>query len=62
MFALTADQSAAKARTAWNSRHRQPALLLSASKGLRKHWQLYLLMVPPILYFVIFKYIPMVGI
>lgn len=32
-----------------------------AKRSFRKHWQLYLLMIPPILYFVIFKYVPMVG-
>ncbi|MBW7454607.1 ABC transporter permease [Paenibacillus sepulcri] len=30
-----------------------------AGRSLRKHWQLYLLVIPPLLYFVIFKYIPM---
>jgi len=29
---------------------------------LRKHWQLYLLIIPPVLYFVIFKYIPMFNV
>jgi putative aldouronate transport system permease protein len=32
-----------------------------AKKSFRQHWQLYLLMVPPLLYFVIFKYIPMAN-
>ncbi len=32
-----------------------------AKKSFRRHWQLYLLMVPPLLYFVIFKYIPMAN-
>lgn len=30
-------------------------------KSLRKHWQLYLLMVPPLLFFLLFKYYPMVN-
>lgn len=30
-----------------------------ARKSLRLHWQLYLLIIPPLAYFVIFKYIPM---
>lgn len=30
-------------------------------KAIRKNYQLYLLLLPPILYFVIFKYIPMAG-
>lgn len=29
--------------------------------SLRTHWQLYLLVVPPLLFFVIFKYVPMVN-
>ena len=30
-------------------------------KGMKRHWQLYLLVLAPIAYFVIFKYIPMYG-
>ena len=30
-----------------------------ARRSLRHHWQLYLLMVVPLIYFVVFKYIPM---
>ena len=29
-----------------------------ARRSLRRHWQLYLLVIPPVLYFIIFKYIP----
>ncbi len=32
-----------------------------AKKSFRRHWQLYLLMVPPLVYFAVFKYIPMVN-
>ncbi|MEH7414483.1 ABC transporter permease subunit [Neobacillus drentensis] len=32
-----------------------------ALKSLRKHWQFYLLIIPSVLYFIIFKYIPMLG-
>ncbi len=32
-----------------------------AKRSFRKHWQLYLLMIPPVLYFIIFKYVPMLG-
>ena len=32
-----------------------------AKKSFRRHWQLYLIMVPPLLYFFIFKYIPMAS-
>jgi putative aldouronate transport system permease protein len=30
-------------------------------KAFRRHWQFYLLIIPPVLYFIIFKYIPMVN-
>lgn len=33
-----------------------------AGRSLRKHWQLYLLIIPPVLYFIIFKYIPMFNV
>lgn len=32
-----------------------------AKRSFQRHWQLYLLMMLPVLYFVIFKYIPMFG-
>ena len=32
-----------------------------AKKGLKRHWQFYLLIIPPVLYFIIFKYISMVN-
>ncbi|QGR00196.1 sugar ABC transporter permease [Paenibacillus psychroresistens] len=32
-----------------------------ARKSFKKHWQLYLLIVPPVLYFFIFKYLPMTN-
>jgi putative aldouronate transport system permease protein len=32
-----------------------------AMKSIRRHWQLYLLVIPPVLYFLIFKYIPMTN-
>lgn len=32
-----------------------------ARRSFRQHWQLYLLLIVPLLYFVIFKYIPMVN-
>ena len=31
-------------------------------KSIKKHWQLYLILLPPIIYLVIFKYIPMYGV
>lgn len=30
-------------------------------RGIKKHWELYLLIIPPMLFIIIFKYIPMVG-
>ncbi len=36
-------------------------LRLAAGKSLRKHWQLYVLVMPPVLYFIMFKYIPMAN-
>src|SRR5579864_6122748 len=32
-----------------------------ARKSFTRHWQLYLVMVPALLYFLVFKYIPMAG-
>jgi putative aldouronate transport system permease protein len=32
-----------------------------AKRSFKKHWQFYLLVIPPILYFLLFKYIPMAG-
>ena len=40
---------------------RKPGLWQDARKSFRRHWQLYLVIVPPLLYFLIFKYIPMVN-
>lgn len=33
-----------------------------AVKSFKKHWQFYLVLIVPVLYFVIFKYIPMAGV
>ncbi len=44
------DTAPARAR----SRH-----LRAARKSFRLHWQLYLLVIPPLIYFIVFKYIPM---
>ncbi|GGI46639.1 sugar ABC transporter permease [Paenibacillus marchantiophytorum] len=32
-----------------------------ARKSVRRHWQLYLLVIPPVVYFLIFKYVPMAN-
>jgi putative aldouronate transport system permease protein len=44
-----------------NSQIRRPSLRRDARRSLRRHWQLYLVIVPPLLYFLIFKYIPMLN-
>ena len=36
-------------------------ILAKAKKSIKRHWQLYLLVIPPVLYFLIFKYIPMLN-
>lgn len=36
--------------------------LNSIKKSLKKHWQLYLLLIPVIVYYIVFKYKPMVGV
>lgn len=33
----------------------------AAYRSFRRHWQLYLLVIPPVLYFMIFKYLPMAN-
>lgn len=33
----------------------------AANRSFRRHWQLYLLVIPPVLYFIIFKYLPMAN-
>lgn len=33
----------------------------AAKRSFRRHWQLYLLVIPPVLYFIIFKYLPMAN-
>lgn len=44
-----------------DARSRSPLLWTAAKKSARRHWQLYLLVIPPVVYFLIFKYIPMVN-
>jgi putative aldouronate transport system permease protein len=39
----------------------KPSLALLARKSFKRHWQLYLIVVPIIFYFIVFKYIPMVN-
>ncbi|MCG7216458.1 ABC transporter permease subunit [Paenibacillus mucilaginosus] len=40
---------------------RRASLRAAALKSLKRHWQLYLLVIPPVAYFVIFKYLPMAN-
>ena len=40
---------------------KQKSSLIRIRKGIIRHWQLYLLVIPPIAYLIIFKYIPMIG-
>ena len=36
-------------------------MLKSLQRSGRKYWDLYLLLIPTVAYFVIFKYLPMIG-
>ncbi|WP_224705213.1 ABC transporter permease [Devosia aquimaris] len=40
--------------------HRQ-SLAYAARRSWERHWTLYLLAVPPLLYFIVFKYVPMIN-
>lgn len=40
---------------------RKPSIIGNIQKAWKRHWQLYLLVIPPVLYFIIFKYIPMAN-
>lgn len=40
---------------------RKPSQSSLARKSFKRHWQLYLIIVPIIVYFIVFKYIPMVN-
>ncbi|WEG11078.1 ABC transporter permease subunit [Pullulanibacillus sp. KACC 23026] len=41
--------------------YKKKTLGQKAKYSFRKHWQLYLVIIPSVLYFIIFKYIPMFG-
>jgi len=43
------------------ARRPRPSRRTAASRSLRRHWQLYLLIVVPLTYFVIFKYVPIAN-
>lgn len=49
------------ASTSLTQRKRKASILSNFQKAFKRHWQLYLVVIPPILYFIIFKYIPMVN-
>lgn len=40
---------------------KHPSIWQPLRRSLRRHWQLYLIMTPALLYFIVFKYIPMVN-
>ncbi|WP_342556017.1 ABC transporter permease subunit [Paenibacillus sp. FSL R7-0652] len=40
---------------------RRSTLQHALARSFRRHWQLYLLILPPVVYFIIFKYVPMVN-
>jgi putative aldouronate transport system permease protein len=41
--------------------NKKKGLIYTATKSLKKHWQLYIIVIPPLLFFLIFKYYPMVN-
>lgn len=43
------------------SKTRKSSQLSFAKKSIKRHWQLYLVILPIIVYFIVFKYIPMVN-
>ncbi|MGB8455681.1 MAG: ABC transporter permease subunit [Anaerocolumna sp.] len=49
-------KSAKNNRTIWD-RHSKKTLI----KRIIRHWQLYLIIAPPIIYLIIFKYVPIIG-
>ncbi|WP_116189121.1 ABC transporter permease [Paenibacillus taihuensis] len=42
-------------------KRRRGRLSSAAARSFAKHWQLYLVVIPPLLYFIIFKYYPMLN-
>ncbi|WP_184247324.1 ABC transporter permease [Gracilibacillus halotolerans] len=47
--------------TALKQQKRKVSIRSNLNKAFKRHWQLYLLVIPPVLYFLIFKYIPMAN-
>jgi putative aldouronate transport system permease protein len=60
---MTQSETAAAGALPRTGRHpaRRISLWQSLQRSLRRHWQLYLVMLPGLLYFIVFKYIPMVN-
>src|SRR5690625_294756 len=46
--------------TTLKEQRRKVSIRRNLLKAFRRHWQFYLLIIPPVLYFIIFKYLPMV--
>lgn len=51
---------AIRAKNIFNPRSRSSPWYL-VQRGLLRHWQLYLILLPPLLYFLVFRYIPMIN-
>lgn len=47
--------------TTLKQQKRKVSIRSNLNKAFKRHWQLYLLVIPPVLYFLIFKYIPMAN-
>lgn len=47
--------------TTLKQQKRKVSMRRNLQKSFKRHWQFYLLIIPPVLYFIIFKYIPMVN-
>ena len=58
---VTAGQPDAGPRGSTRPGTTRAGIFSGARKSFRTHWQLYLLILPPLLYFIIFKYIPMAN-
>lgn len=55
-------EAAAQHRTPQSlAKTRKPNQLSFAKKSIKRHWQLYLVILPIIVYFIVFKYIPMAN-
>ncbi|MNZ68881.1 putative multiple-sugar transport system permease YteP [compost metagenome] len=48
-------------KDASGARKPESKLKAAARRSLKKHWQLYVLVIPPVLFFILFKYVPMTN-